>query len=92
MNRQSESVAAGVADDIQRHLQGERYRALQYRRKAGNEKGIRLKYKAVIGACRGLTDNTKTKAIFMSRSRTQDGEISSYDIYNNMYYYNNLNN
>lgn len=92
MNKQSKNIAAGVADDIQERLQGERYRALQDRRKAGNGKGIRLKYKALTGACRGLTDDAKTKAIFMSRSRTQDGEISSYGIYNDMYYYNNINN
>lgn len=92
MNRQSESVTAGAADDIQRRLQGERYRALQYRRKAGNGKDIESKYKALTEACRGLTDAAKTKAIFMSRSRTQGREIFSYGIYNNMYYYNNINN
>lgn len=59
MNRQNESVAAGAADDIQRRLQGERYRALQYRRKAGNKKDIGLKNKALIEAYRGLTDDAK---------------------------------
>ena len=56
MNKQSESVAAGAADDIQRRLQGGRYRALQYRRKAGNKKDIGLKkqgsYRGVQGAYR----------------------------------------
>lgn len=92
MNKQSESIAAGAGADIQGRLQGERYRALQDRRKAGNKKGIGSKYKAVIEAYRGLTDDAKTKTIFMSRSRAQDREIFSYGIYNNMYYYNNLNN
>ena len=68
MNRQSESVAAGVADDIQRRLQGERYRALQYRRKAGNKKDIGLKNKALIEAYRGLTDDAKTKANLWNES------------------------
>ena len=92
MNKQSKNLAAGAGADIQWRLQGERYRALQDRRKAGNRKDIRSKYKAVTEACRGLTDDAKTKAIFMSRSRTQGREIFSYGIYNNMYYYNNLNN
>ena len=61
MNRQSESVAEGAVDDMQRRLQGERYRALQYRRKAGNKKDIRLKNKALIEAYRGLTDDAKNK-------------------------------
>ena len=77
---------------MQERLQGERYRALQYRRKAGNEKGIRLKYKALTEAYRGLTDDAKTKTIFRSRIRTQGREIFSYGIYNNSYYYNNINN
>lgn len=61
MNRQCKSVAAGAADDIQRRLQGECYRALQYRRKAGNKKDIGLKNKALTEAYRGLTDDTKNK-------------------------------
>ena len=65
MNRQSESVAAGAANDIQRRLHRERYRALQYRRKAGNKKDIGLKNKALTEAYRGLTDDVKNKGKFV---------------------------
>ena len=68
MNKQGESIAAGVADDIQRRLQGERYRALQYRRKAGKKKDIGLKNKALTEAHRGLTDDAKTKANLWSKN------------------------
>ena len=61
MNKQGESIAAGVADDIQRRLQGECYRALQYRCKAGNKKDIGLKNKALTEAYRGLTNDAKNK-------------------------------
>ena len=61
MNKQSESIAVGTSDDIQRRLQGEHYRALQYRRKAGNKKDIGLKNKALTEAHRGLTDDAKNK-------------------------------